>query len=73
MSTTNNAITNELLIEASARKLAEGVSKARLFQLIDEFASSEHWRQRSGAVGRRLLEDIPQDRRQEFLNRVAAL
>jgi hypothetical protein len=73
MGTINDPISHDRLIEASARRLAQGVSKSQLLQLIDEFASFEHWQRRSGAIGRRLLEDIPQSRRPEFLKRLDAL
>ena len=72
MNTIKDTITNDELIEAAARKLAQGAAKARIFDLIDEFASFEHWHRR-GAIGRRLLQDIPEGRRLEFIRRLEAL
>lgn len=66
-------ITDDLL-EVSVRiKREAGVAHAQIQAVIDKFASEEHWQERTGGIGFPLVEDIPQDRRGEFMAALAEL
>jgi hypothetical protein len=66
-------ITDELL-EISVRiKREAGVGHAQIQAVIDKFASQQHWHDRTGGIGFPLVEDVPQDRRGEFMAALAEL
>lgn len=54
-------------------KLETGVEHAKIQAVVDQFASEEHWQERTGGIGFPLVEDIPQDRRDEFMMALAEL
>jgi hypothetical protein len=63
-------ITVEDLEEAVRQKMGAGYSMSVMQPLIEEFSSEDAWQRRSG-VGK-LVEDIPQGRRAEFVERLKA-
>jgi hypothetical protein len=66
-------ITDDLLTVSIRIKREAGVSHADIQAAIDKFASQEHWHERTGGIGFPTIEDIPQERRAEFMAAVAAL
>ena len=54
-------------------KREAGVEHASIHAVIDKFASQERWQERTGGIGFPLVEDIPQDRRDEFMMALAEL
>jgi hypothetical protein len=54
-------------------KLEAGVEHAKIQAVVVQFASEEHWQERTGGIGFPLVEDIPQDRRDEFMMTLAEL
>jgi hypothetical protein len=66
-------ITDDLL-EVSVRiKREAGVTHAQIQEVIDKFASREQWEERTGGIGYPLVEDIPQERRGEFMAALSEL
>jgi hypothetical protein len=62
------------LLELSIRiKRDAGVGHAQIQTVIDQFACTEQWTERSGGIGFPLAEDIPQDRRADFMAALAEL
>ena len=69
----HRSITDELLTVSIRIKRDTGVSHADIQGAIDQFASEQHWQERTGGIGFPTIEDIPQDHRAEFMAAVAAL
>jgi hypothetical protein len=69
----HRTITDDLLTVAIRIKRETGVGHAQIQAAVDKFASEEHWRERTGGIGFPIVEDIPQERRAEFMAAVAAL
>ena len=66
-------ITDDLLTVAIRIKRDAGVGHAEIQAAIDKFSCQEQWQERTGGIGFPTIEDIPQDRRPEFMAAVAAL
>jgi hypothetical protein len=66
-------ITDELLTVSVRIKREAGVGHAQIQAAVDKFASEEHWHERTGGIGFPTVEDIPQERRDEFMAALAAL
>lgn len=66
-------ITDDLLTVAIRIKREAGVEAAQIQAAVDRFASEEHWHERTGGIGFPTIEDIPQERRAEFMAALAAL
>jgi hypothetical protein len=69
----HRVITDDLLTVAIRIKREAGVGHAAIQAVIDEFASQEHWQERTGGIGFPTIEDVPQERRAEFMAAIAAL
>lgn len=69
----HRTISDDLLAVAVRIKRDAGVGHAEIQGVIDEFAGETQWRERTGGIGFPLVEDIPQDRRGEFLAALAGL
>ena len=66
-------ITDELLAVSIRIKREAGVGHTHIQAAIDRFASDERWQERTGGIGFPTIEDIPQERRAEFMAALAAL
>jgi hypothetical protein len=66
-------VTDDLLTVSIRIKREAGVSHAEIQTAIDKFACLEHWQERTGGIGFPTIEDIPQERRAEFMAAIAAL
>ncbi len=66
-------ITIDDLAVAVRRKFHGGTEKLRIQPLINEFASENAWHWRHRRAGSRLVRDIPQNRRAEFLRQLNGL
>ena len=71
--TQHRTVTDDLLDVAVRIKRDTGVDHTQIQGVIDRFASQEQWQERTGGIGFPLVEDIPQDRRGEFLAALAEL
>jgi hypothetical protein len=69
----HRTITDELLEIVVRIKREAGVSHDQIQAIIDRFAGQEQWQERTGGIGFPLVEDIPQDRRGEFMAGLAEL
>ena len=69
----HRTITDDLLTTAIRIKREAGVGHAQIQTAVDQFASEEHWHERTGGIGFPTIEDIPQERRAEFMAALAAL
>lgn len=63
----HRTITDELLAVVVRIKRDAGVNHDQIQAVIDKFACQEQWNERTGGIGFPLVEDVPQDRRAEFL------
>lgn len=70
---THRIITDELLAIAVGIKREADIEQDQIQALVDQFAGMEQWQERTGGIGFPIAEDIPQDRRAEFLAALAAL
>jgi len=66
-------ITDDLLDISVRIRREAGVSHAQTQAVIDQFASSAKWQERTGGIGFPLVEDIPQENRGPFMAALAAL
>jgi hypothetical protein len=69
----HRTITDDLLTTMVRIKREAGVRHGQIQAAVDKFASEEHWHERTGGIGFPTVEDIPQERRAEFMAAVAAL
>lgn len=67
------AISDDLLDVAVRIKREAGVGHAQIQAIVDRFACQEHFQERTGGIGFPLVEDIPQDRRGDFMAALAEL
>lgn len=72
-SSSHRLISDDLLAVSVQIKREAGVSHAQVQEVIDRFACKERWEERTGGIGYPLIEDIPQDRRAEFMAALAEL
>ena len=66
-------VSDDLLSVSVRIKQETGVTHAQVQAVIDRFASDEQWQERTGGIGFPLVEDIPQERRGEFMAALAEL
>lgn len=66
-------ISNDLLTTAVGIKRESEVTQEQIQAIVDRFAGLEQWQERTGGIGFPIVEDIPQNRREEFLTALAAL
>ena len=70
---THRLITDDLLAVAVGIKREAEISQDQIQAIVDRFAGLEQWQERTGGIGFPIVEDIPQNRRAEFLAALAAL
>jgi hypothetical protein len=70
---THRFISNDLLAVAVGIKREADVTQDQIQAIVDRFAGLEQWQERTGGIGFPIVEDIPQNRRAEFLAALAAL
>ncbi len=66
-------ITDDLLAVMVRIKRESGVGHSDIQTTIDQFACQQQFEDRTGGIGFPLVEDIPQDRRGEFMAALAQL
>ena len=69
----HRTITDDLLSVSVQIKREAGVGHVQIQEVIDRFASKEQWEERTGGIGFPLVEDIPHNRRGEFMAALAEL
>jgi len=69
----DRTITDELLAIAVGIKREADVGHDQIQELVDRYACPDQWQGRTGGIGFPIVEDIPQNRRAEFLAALAAL
>src|SRR5437588_11397315 len=72
-SAANRTITDDLLAVMVRIKRDAGVGHAQIHAAVDQFACQQQWEERTGGIGFPLVEDIPQERRREFMAALAEL
>jgi hypothetical protein len=73
MARTHRLITDDLLAIAVGIKREADITQDQIQAIVDRFAGLEQWQERTGGIGFPIVEDIPQNRRAEFLAALAAL
>ena len=66
-------ITDDLLAVMVRIRREAGVGHAEIQAAIDKFACRERFEERTGGIGFPLVEDIPQEKRGEFMAAIAEL
>ncbi len=69
----HRTITDDLLAVMVWIKRESGVGHSEIQSTIDQFACRQQWEERTGGIGFPLVEDIPQNRRSEFMAALAEL
>ena len=69
----HRAITDDLLAVMVRIKREAGVGHSEIQSAIDQFACQQQWEDRTGGIGFPLVEDIPQERRSEFMAAIVEL
>ncbi len=69
----DRTITDDLLETAVRIKREAGVTHAQIQEVVGRFACQERWHERTGGIGFPLVEDIPQERRGDFMAALAEL
>jgi len=66
-------ITDDLLAVMVQIKREAGVGYEAIQAAVDQFACQQRWEERTGGIGFPLVEDIPEERRDDFMAALAQL